>query len=120
VPVYLSALVNCSVVRLELTSTRADAQSAAQTLRGLSLRSSMVLRMAVLIAATGFRADAYVTDGAAFITRAVKSGDALLEIEQQCRDRAAFEPPTESTDVRVRVRVTRRIEEDTLARRREN
>ena len=78
VPVYFSAVVNSSVERLALTSTRADAQSADQTLRGLSERSSMVLRIAVLIAATGFRADAYVTDGAAFITRAVKSGDALL------------------------------------------
>ena len=69
VPVYFSALVNYSVVRQELTSTRADAQRAAQTLRGLSERSSMVLKMAVLIAATGFRADAYVTDGAASINK---------------------------------------------------
>ena len=67
VPVYFSAFVNCSVVRLALTSTRADAQRAAQTLRGLSLRSSIVLKIAVLIAATGFRAEAYVTDGAAAI-----------------------------------------------------
>ena len=57
VPVYFSALVNCSVERLALTSTRADAQSAAQTLRGLSLRSSIVRRMAVLIAAVGLLAN---------------------------------------------------------------
>ena len=47
--------VNCSVVRLALTCTRADAQRAAQTFLGLSERSSIVRRMAVLIAATGLR-----------------------------------------------------------------
>ena len=84
VPVYFSAFVNCSVVRLELTSTRADAQRAAQTLRGLSLRSSMVLRMAVLIAATGFRADAYVTDGAASINKCGCGRDACGQRYEQC------------------------------------
>ena len=59
--------INCSVVRQELTSTRADAHSAAQTLRGLSLRSSIVRRIAVLIAAVGLLANLYVIDGAASI-----------------------------------------------------
>ena len=67
VPVYFSAFVNYSVDRLLLTSTRADAHSADQTLRGLSLRSSIVRRMAVLIAAVGLLANLYVIDGAASI-----------------------------------------------------